>query len=139
LNEQCHQECKGHCGCGDFDRTLLALHVLQALQAIGTSAASAKPEIALAICISPDLSSAITAANNAINPTPATPTPAPTPTLDQVAQDLQKGADDLAAYEKSLPPAAHHEHLLEKIHADLEAMKHLIEKIEPPAKATSGN
>jgi hypothetical protein len=135
LNAQCCKQ-KEHCGCADFDRTMLALHAIQALGGIGANALSALPEIVNAICISPDLATVIANAQGAIKPAQAASSPAPAatttpaPTLDQVVQDLGKAHDDLAAVAKSLDPGNPHWHELKAMKDELENMKHELKRLE---------
>ncbi len=75
LAAQCDEDSKEHCGCAHFDRTMLALHAIQALTVIGSAASGAQPEISAAICINPDLANAIAYANSVIKP--AAPAPKP--------------------------------------------------------------
>jgi hypothetical protein len=141
LNAQCCKE-KEHCGCGDFDRTMLALHAIQALGGIGANALSALPEIGNAICISPDLATVISNAQSLIKPTPAASTPAPattpSPTFHDVAQDLKKGIDDLVAAEKAFKPSHHQKEMLMQMHDWLEGIKRDLDAL-PPASPKSGS
>jgi hypothetical protein len=106
LCELCAQCGKEHCGCADLDRTLLALHAIQALGNIGAIASPALPEMSAAACISSDLGTAIQTASTTIQKPPAAT--APPKTVDAATKAaLDKAIGQL----KHAREALHHQDL----------------------------
>jgi hypothetical protein len=128
LKELCCHCGKDHCCCGDLDRTLLALHAIQALSGMGSVASNALPEINGAACISDDLAAPIGSAITAITAPPQAAKPAP---LDPAVKAvLDKIVHQLGEAQEAVHKGDPHriELLLKKVEKE-------INKIENPPAA----
>jgi hypothetical protein len=118
LKEQCCL-CASSPSGGDIESVLVALHAINALKNIGANAKSALVAINCACCISPDLTSAISAARTTILAPPKQPTPSPSKTPAPASDAVKKALDAvnaaLTAVAKALAPAQPNQDLAKAI------------------------